>query len=101
MDDWHLYIIECNDGSLYTGVTLDVDRRLKEHQEQGDKCAKYLKGKAPLTLVFQECVGAKEKAFSIERLVKNSTKKNKENLVKGNISLDDFIKIKAKYANMG
>ncbi|MCP4054868.1 MAG: GIY-YIG nuclease family protein, partial [Mesoflavibacter sp.] len=46
------YIIRCNDSTLYTGITLDVARRYKEHQGQGRRCAKYLKGKLPLELVY-------------------------------------------------
>ena len=42
MSDWYLYLVRCSDGRLYTGVTTDVDRRFKAHQEaQG---AKYLRG---------------------------------------------------------
>jgi hypothetical protein len=41
-------MIRCADNSLYTGITIDLDRRFAEHQSQGKKCAKYLKGKSPL-----------------------------------------------------
>ncbi|ART64178.1 GIY-YIG nuclease family protein [Kushneria marisflavi] len=67
---WSLYIIENRLGHLYTGVTTDVARRLKEHQDDGARCARALRGKGPLRLRFSCLVGDKGKALSIERRVK-------------------------------
>ncbi len=50
---WFVYIIESNDHSLYTGITTDVERRLQQHGA-GKVGAKYLRGKAPLRVVYQE-----------------------------------------------
>ncbi len=91
MSDWHLYIIRCADNSLYTGVTIDVERRFLEHQSQGEKCAKYLKGKAPLRLAFQEMIGDKQLAYRLEWRVKRLTKGEKELLVRGSIRLADLL----------
>jgi putative endonuclease len=49
--NWYVYIIRCKDGSLYTGITTNVNRRFQEHKSQGSKTAKYLRGKQSLTLV--------------------------------------------------
>ncbi len=50
--DWTVYILRCADGTLYTGITNDLDRRLAEHESgQG---AKYTRGRGPLELVYQE-----------------------------------------------
>ncbi len=49
---WVLYILECGDGTLYTGITDDLPRRLKAHQS--GKGAKYTRGRGPLTLRYQE-----------------------------------------------
>lgn len=87
MKNWHLYIIRCHDGSLYTGVTVDVERRFREHQQQGEKCAKYLKGKLPLALVFQAQIGEKRQAFRLEWRIKQLSRPQKEALLQGKISL--------------
>ena len=50
---YSLYIVRCADGSLYTGIAIDVARRIKEH-ELDSRGAKYLRGKGPLQLEYQE-----------------------------------------------
>jgi putative endonuclease len=52
MKCWSVYILECRDGSLYTGITNDVPARLLAHTE--GRGAKYTKGRGPLTLKYQE-----------------------------------------------
>lgn len=49
---WYLYILRCADGSLYTGITTDVEKRLEAHRS--GKGAKYTRGRAPLELVYRE-----------------------------------------------
>jgi putative endonuclease len=78
---WHLYMIRCGDGSLYTGITLDLNRRFREHQEQGAKCAKYLRGRLPLELLYTEGYHSKQEALRAEIRVKNLSKHQKESLV--------------------
>jgi putative endonuclease len=80
---WYIYIIRCNNDSLYTGVTKDVQRRFLEHSSQGIKCARYLRGKSPLHLVFSEKTANKKAAYKIEALVKKLTKQQKEALING------------------
>ena len=79
---WHLYIIRCANNSLYTGITTDVARRFQEHASQGKKCAKYLRGKAPLKLVFSTKIGTKSEAARAEFRIKGLSKGEKERLVK-------------------
>ncbi len=50
---WHVYMVECADGTLYSGITTDVDRRIKEHNES-DKGARYTRAKRPVVLVYSE-----------------------------------------------
>lgn len=50
--EWTVYILQCGDGTLYTGITDDLPRRLKAHRE--GKGAKYTRGRGPLTLCYQE-----------------------------------------------
>jgi len=67
---WFLYMIRCANGHLYTGVTLDIERRFKEHQTGGPKAAKFLRGKGPLALVYNEAVGTKSDALKREIAIK-------------------------------
>ena len=85
---WHLYIIRTKLGHLYTGITQDVQRRFKEHQDGGVKAAKALKGKRPLKLVYQEEIGSHSLALKTEAAVKKWSKIKKESLVKKEISLE-------------
>ena len=92
MSDWFLYIIQCNDGTLYTGITLDVERRFAEHVSQGPKSAKYLKGRVPLILVFADVVGEKGLAYQLERKVKRLSQKRKTELIRGDVKISDLLK---------
>jgi len=79
MADWHLYILKCRDGTLYTGVTTDVERRLAEHRQ--GKGARYLKGRAPLVLMLQKNVGGRRLALRVENRVKRLSRPQKEELI--------------------
>ena len=81
MLDWHLYLVRCHDGSLYTGITTDVARRFVEHQEDRGAGAKYLRGRGPLALVFQKKLGSRSLALGVESKVKKLSKAKKEKLV--------------------
>lgn len=82
MPDWYLYLIRCRDSTLYTGISTDVNRRFAQHQGAGNAGSKYLKGRGPLSLVFQEKLGSRSLALKAERKVKMMSKARKENLVK-------------------
>jgi len=82
MSDWHLYLIRCRDGSLYTGITTDVARRFAEHQENNDAGAKYLRGRGPLTLVLEKNLGSRSLALRVENKVKKLSKARKEELIR-------------------
>lgn len=86
--------MRCGDGSLYTGVAKDVAKRFAEHQSQGPKCAKYLKGRGPLYLVYQEVVGDKSTALKREYALKQLSKMAKEQLVSGFVSKEQSAEIK-------
>jgi len=92
-EPWSLYIVRARDGSLYTGVAKDVAKRFAEHQAQGPKCAKYLKGRGPLVLVYQEAVGDKSAALKREYALKQLSKFTKEKLV------SDFMRAKPRPLN--
>ena len=82
MSDWYLYLIRCRYNTLYAGISTNVDRRLAQHQGAGNAGAKYLKGRGPLSLAFQENLGSKSLAMKVERKVKRMSKERKENLIK-------------------
>jgi putative endonuclease len=82
---WHLYLVRCADGSLYTGITTDVERRLAAHGR--DRGARRLRGRGPLQLVFCRAVGDRSAALRIERRVKRLDRAQKERLIAGEIDL--------------
>ena len=75
---WSVYLIRCGDDSLYCGISNDAARRLIEHQAQGPKCAKYLRGRTPLNLVYERVVGTRAEASSEEYRIKQLSRKAKE-----------------------
>jgi putative endonuclease len=77
--DWQVYIIRCTDDSLYTGITLDVDRRMAEHG--GLRGAKYFRGKRPQALVFLECGHSRSSASRREAAIKKLTRSAKLRLI--------------------
>ncbi len=88
-DKYSLYILRCADGSLYTGIALDVVRRLQEHQA-GARGAKYLRGRGPLTLAYQAQIGDRSAASRAEYAVKRLPKSDKERLIAGRNSLAEL-----------
>lgn len=67
--DYSVYLVRCRDGSLYTGIAIDVDRRFSEHRES-PKGAKYLRGRGPLELVYRKRIGSRALASSVEARIK-------------------------------
>ncbi len=65
---WFIYLLRCGDGTLYCGIALDVEARLKQHQE--GKGAKYTRGRGPLELVYREACETKAEALRRERAIK-------------------------------
>ena len=80
MKDWYVYIVRCSDGSLYTGIATDVERRLDDHRTR--RGSKYLRGRGPLKLVFKKRIGEKGRALQVEHEVKRLPKRKKERLIK-------------------
>lgn len=82
-----LYILKCADGSLYTGIARDVRSRLAEH-ECGKRGAKYLRGRAPFSLVFEQSIGDRSAAQRAEYRVKRLSRTQKLQLIEGLSQLD-------------
>ena len=72
---WYLYILRCGDGSLYTGITTDVESRLQQHR--AGKGAKYTRGRTPLELVYRETCGSHSDALKREAAVKKLPRQEK------------------------
>jgi putative endonuclease len=87
---YSIYLLRCGDGSLYTGIAIDVARRICEHQD-GLRGAKYLRGRGPLELVFQQQVGARDIASRLEYRVKRLGRPRKEALISGQLRLGDLL----------
>jgi putative endonuclease len=87
---YSLYIVRCADGSLYTGIATDVERRLREH-EDGVRGAKYLRGRGPLVLEFVEHLGSRSAASRAEHRIKKLERHRKEALIAGSVSISDLL----------
>ncbi len=80
---WSVYLIRCGDGSLYTGIATDVERRFKEHLSQGPRAAKYVRGRLPLEIVYRREIGTRSEASKEELRIKRLGVKGKLALVRG------------------
>jgi putative endonuclease len=76
---WHLYILECSDGSLYTGITNDLDRRLGKHN--AGTASKYTRVRRPVVLKFTEPCGTRVQALVRECQVKELPRSKKLELI--------------------
>lgn len=76
----YVYIVQCADGSLYTGITMDVERRMSEH----NTChlgATYTKARRPVTLVWSHSVLSRSLAAKEEYRIKHLTKQQKKDMI--------------------
>lgn len=76
---WKLYILRCGDGSLYTGITTDIEKRLEVHRS--GKGAKYTRGRGPLEVVYSEECGTHSAALKRELEIKALTREQKNMLI--------------------
>ena len=76
---WFVYMLRCGDGTLYTGITDDVQKRLAAHR--AGKGAKYTRGRGPLELVYQEELPDKSDALKREYAIKRLRREEKEQLL--------------------
>lgn len=78
---WYVYMLRCGDGTLYTGVTDDVERRLAAHR--AGKGAKYTRGRGPLELIYREEQPDKSAALRREIQIKRLSRRDKLALCAG------------------
>ncbi len=77
---WFVYMLQCSDNSLYTGVTTDLDRRLTEHNEDR-KAAKYTRARRPVALVWSERCDSRSSASIREADIKKLDREQKLRLI--------------------
>jgi putative endonuclease len=79
-NNWLVYLLECSDGTLYCGITNNLDRRIKQHNE--GKASRYTRGRRPVKLdVRTSAYMSKGEALRFEALVKRTPKKWKYELI--------------------
>ncbi len=76
--DWHVYILRCADGTLYTGIAVDVEARVKRHAS--GRGARYTRGRGPLIVVHVERAGSKGDALRREAAIRRLGRAGKEAL---------------------
>ncbi|MEW6990249.1 GIY-YIG nuclease family protein [Colwelliaceae bacterium 6441] len=79
--DWFVYLLRCADNSLYAGITTDIERRVREHNQCNKAGAKYTRVRRPVTLAYQESTLNRKTASQREYQLKQLTKQQKEQLV--------------------
>jgi putative endonuclease len=79
--NWWVYIVRCRDGSLYTGIARDVERRLDEHNAHDRLGARYTRARRPVVLVYREALTTRSEASKREAQIKGMTRAGKERLV--------------------
>ena len=82
--NWQVYIILCTDNSLYTGITLDIDRRLSQHG--GVQGAKYFRGRKPQQVVYLENGHSRSSASKREAAIKKLTRREKKDLIASKVN---------------
>jgi len=78
---WFVYLVQCKDGSLYTGVSTDVKRRVQEHNGNDKKGARYTRSRRPVTLRYQENCTNRSEACKREAAIKKLTRTQKISLI--------------------
>lgn len=80
---YYFYMVRCSDNSLYSGQTKNLQKRIREHNSDGQKGAKYLRARKPVKLVYSEEYPTLQLALKREWQVKKWNKYKKETLIKG------------------
>ena len=82
-DTWRVYIVRCADGSLYTGIAIDLERRIAEHNADNGLGASYTRSRRPVTLVYQEAAADRSAASKREYRIKQLSRMEKLALIDG------------------
>lgn len=77
---WIVYILECGDGTYYTGITNDISQRIQAHSDGAG--ARYTRGRGPFTLKFTEQCANRSEASKRELAIKKLSRRDKEEIIK-------------------
>ncbi|MEA3489346.1 MAG: GIY-YIG nuclease family protein [Candidatus Omnitrophota bacterium] len=80
---WFMYVLRCSDNALYAGITNDINRRLREHNNAGAKSSKCTRSRLPVRLVYKEKHLTRSAALKRENQIKLWSKARKEALITG------------------
>jgi putative endonuclease len=78
---YSLYIVQCGDGTLYTGIAVDVERRLQEHNGAKGKGARYTASRRPVALIYEARFATRSEALKEEARIKRLSRAKKDKLV--------------------
>ncbi|AZO93262.1 GIY-YIG nuclease family protein [Halocella sp. SP3-1] len=78
---YYVYIVECSDGTYYTGYTNNIEERIKKHNQ--GKGARYTRGRGPVILQYSESFSSRSRAMKREYEIKQLSRKEKKVLLKG------------------
>lgn len=85
MQNFHLYILKCNDSSYYIGHTDNLEQRIAQHQD--GTFPGYTSARRPVTLVFMQEFTSRDEAFTVEHHIKKWSRAKKEALIAGEFDL--------------
>ncbi len=91
---YYTYMLRCKDNSIYTGITKDIKRRIEEHMEKTEKCAKYTMSHDVIKLEAVWETENRAEASKLEYHIKHLQKQQKENLILGIIQIEDVLQKK-------
>lgn len=80
INEWFVYILQCNDKSFYTGITTDIQRRIEEHNSSA-KGARYTRSRRPVELVYRETAKDRSIACKREAAIKKLSRNDKTSLI--------------------
>ena len=78
---WYVYMVRCSDGTLYTGIAKDIDKRIAAHNS-GQGGARYTRSRRPVALVYAEQAASRSAAASLEYQLKKLPLAKKKKLIK-------------------
>ena len=81
MNQWHVYIVKCKDGSLYTGITTNLKRRVRQHNGEIKGGAKYTRSRRPVKLVWSMTLSNRSTASKEEYRIKQLSRKEKLRII--------------------
>ena len=82
-DGWSVYVLQCADGTLYTGIARDLDRRLRQHNGELVGGPRYTSGRRPVKLLWSDTASDRSAAQQREAAIKSLSRTDKLHLVKG------------------